>query len=428
MTEIQGRHPPSLWAATAPAPPHCPPLEGAVEADVAIVGGGFTGLSAALHLAERGKRAVLLEAEGPGFGASGRNGGQVNPGMKLNPDELRAHYGGGEAGERVVRLADGACDLVFELIERHGIACEAVRPGYVQAAPDAAGSALLRRRVDSWAQEGVALEYLEGSAACDLLGTDRYAAATLDPRGGNLNPLAYARGLARAAQAAGAVLHAESRATRVARAGAGWRVETARGSVTAPHLLLCTNGYTDALWPGLAQAVVPVASAIAATKPMPPRIAQSVLPGRHAVSDTARSMLYFKRDGADRFVIGARGQVLGPPDAGPAEIAKRGALKLYPQLAELGFEFEWGGYVALTPDWTPRLMRPAPGVLAAIGLNGRGVAMGTALGRDLAGAVEGEPTGIPITEGVRRIPFHRFHKLGVAWHIAKARMLDRIGL
>ncbi len=428
MADRPWKRPPSLWAATAPPAPNCPVLSDHVESEVAIVGGGFTGLSAALHLAETGRTVTLLEAAEPGFGASGRNGGQVNPGWKLDPDAAFAAFGGGEAGRRAVAFSGDGPDLVFDLIERHGIDCEAVRPGYVQAAKTTKGVRQLRARVESWTRHGVEIELLEGDAAADLLGTEAYRAVTRDPRGGNLNPLAYARGLARAAQAAGVGLHGDSRALRIERQGAAWRVETAGGSVTAPHLLLCTNGYTDRLWPGLRETVVPVASVIAATEPMPERIAQSVLPGRHALSDTMREMFYYKRDSAGRFLIGGRGPLFARPDAGPAARAKQMAVQLFPQLDGIGWQYEWGGYVALTTDWFPRLMRPAPGAIAALGYNGRGVAMATAMGRELARAVAGDETRLPIEEGLRRIPFHGFRKLGVASYLVKAKLLDPFGL
>ena len=428
MTDADWKRPPSLWTATAPAGPECPPLRGAEAADVVIVGGGFTGLSAALHLAESGHSVRLLEAAEPGFGASGRNGGQVNPGWKPDPDQTAAAFGGGEAGARAVAFCGEGPDLVFDLIARHGIECEAVRPGYVQAAKTPSGVKALRDKVDCWARHGVELDFLEGPAASDLLGTDAYRAVTRDPRGGNLNPLSYARGLASAAQNAGAILHGSSRATAIERAAAYWRVTTAQGAVTARHVLLCTNGYTDRLWPGLKETVVPVASVIAASEPMPERIAQSVLPGRHALSDTMREMFYYKRDGQGRFLIGGRGPVFGAPDAGPAERARRMAVDLFPQLENIAWQYEWGGYVALTMDWFPRLMRPADGVIAALGYNGRGVAMATAMGRDLARAIDGEPTHLPIRQGIDRIPFHAFRKLGVLSYLAKAKLLDPFGL
>lgn len=428
MSDAAWNRPPSLWAATAPAGPDCPPLATVETADVAVVGGGFTGLSAALHLAEAGRSVRLLEAAEPGFGASGRNGGQVNPGWKPDPDATAKAFGGGAGGRRAVAFSGGGPDLIFELIERHGIACEAVRPGYVQAAKTPSGAKLLRRRVESWARHGVTIDYLEQGDAAELLGTDAYLAATRDPRGGNLNPLAYARGLARAALAAGAALHGDSAVTRIERAGDQWRIDCAGGSVTARHVLICTNGYTDALWPGLRESVVPVASVIAASEPMPEHIAQSVLPGRHALSDTSREMFYYKRDEAGRFLIGGRGPILAPPDSGPAHLARKMAVKLFPQLAGIGWHYEWGGYVALTPDWFPRLMRPAEGVIAALGYNGRGVAMATAMGRELARALTGEETALPITQGLRRIPLHRFHKAGLLGNKVKAKLLDPLGV
>ena len=328
--------PPSLWAATAETAPDCPPLRGIEEAEVVIVGGGFTGLSAALHLAESGVTVRLLEAAEPGWGASGRNGGQINPGWKILPSEIRERYGQVQA-DGVIRMADATCDLVFELIERHDIACDAIRPGFVYGAigPRAVGT--VERWVADWSALGAPVELLDRRAAAELLGTETYDAALLDRRGGNLQPLSYARGLAKAAKAAGALLHGASPAIRIEADGAGWRVSGPEGEVRARWVLLCTNGYSDALWPGLSQSVVPVMSLIAATKPLDGNLLKGVLPSRHAVSEAQQVMVYYRRDAADRFVIGGRSR-WGRPDErgdlghikktalGPLSAARRGRL------------------------------------------------------------------------------------------------------
>ena len=423
--------PPSLWAATAAPGPDCPPLAGAAEAEVAVVGGGFTGLSAALHLAEAGHSVTLLEAAQPGWGASGRNGGQVNPGWRVLPEAMEARFGaarfGAERGRRVVAMAGAACDLVFALIERHGIACEAVRPGYVQGAVGRYGLAAVEAWVRQWSALGAPVEPLDRAGIAALLGTPAYCGGLLDRRGGSLQPLSYARGLARAARAAGATLHGGSPATGLERRGAAWRLTTPSGSLEAKSLLLCTNGYSDRLWPGLARCVVPVASVIAASEPLGADRRAAVLPGGHAVSEARRVGVYYKLDGEGRFVIGGRG-----PTGRPEPLTERDleplvatALRLFPQLSGLAWTHRWGGFVAMTADSAPRLLRLGEGAWAGLGYNGRGVAMATMMGRQLALAVRGEEPDMPI-EAPAPLPLHGFRDIAVAGRVLLGRWLDRL--
>ncbi|HZD26729.1 MAG TPA: FAD-dependent oxidoreductase, partial [Alphaproteobacteria bacterium] len=208
----------SLWQATAVPAPDCPPLAGERRIDVAVIGGGFTGLSAALHLAEAGAKVAVLEAREPGWGASGRNGGMVIPGLKEDPDDLVARHGP-EAGEAMVRASAATADLVFGLIERHSIDCDARRAGWIQPAHTAAALPALRRRYEQWAGRGADVAWLSREEIAARLGSDRYHGGWIDRRGGGLQPLSYARGLARAAQAAGAAVHGQSPVTALGREG-----------------------------------------------------------------------------------------------------------------------------------------------------------------------------------------------------------------
>ena len=234
--------PDSLWAATAASGPSCPPLSGDRFSDLCVVGGGFTGLSAAYHAAEAGAEVVLVEAAEPGWGAAGRNGGQVIPGLKLDPDDLERRFGA-QRGRRLVDFAGTAPDLVFELVAKHQIDCGARRQGWVHAVHGRAALPQEEDRVRQWQARGVALEMLDRDQVSAVLGTDEYIAGLLDPRGGWLQPLAYARGLARAAQGAGASLHGRSPAARVDRSADGWRIVTPSGNVIAKQVLICTNAY-----------------------------------------------------------------------------------------------------------------------------------------------------------------------------------------
>lgn len=418
----------SLWSATANPSPACPPLSGDVTADVAIVGGGFTGLSAALHLAEAGQQVVLLESETPGWGASGRNGGQVNPGLKESPNEIEARFGP-DMGPRMVRMAGEAASLVFSLIERHGIDCAPVRAGWIRAAHDASSLADLRALAAQWQQRGAPVRTLGPDDMAALLGTDAYQGGLIDDRGGNLHPLNYALGLAGAAQRAGAHLHGHSRALRLSRAQDRHRIETAHGSVTAAQVLLCTNGYTDGLMPPLAQSVIPVRSVQVATEPLGDNLARSILPERQAPSDMRRLLLYFRMDDRGRFIMGGRGTYRDGSTARQLDVLRAASAQLYPQLADVRWDYAWGGDLAVTPDHYPHLHQLAPGVMAALGYNGRGVAMATAMGRLLSDWAQGRPEAdldFPVTD-VRAIPLHRFHRLGVAARVAQAQVMDRLG-
>jgi len=399
------------------------PLAGDEHCDVAVIGGGFTGLSAALHLArDFGVDVRVLEAGHIGWGASGRNGGQVNPGWKLLPAEVETLYGS-DQGRRINAMADGACDLVFDLIQRHGIVCDAVRPGYVQGAQSRRGITLLENWVRQWSARGAPVELLSRRQTKELLGTEAYLGGMLDRRGGNIQPLSYARGLARAAVAAGAVIHGDSPALRLRREGAGWKLETSHGSLIADQVLLCTNGYTSSLWPGLAAVVVPVPSFVAASEPLDSKGLAAILPGRHAVSETRRVQVYYRMDADGRFVIGGRGHLFNDAQCGDIAHVHAEACRLYPALANVKWQFHWGGYVAMTLSHTPKLMALAPGLHAGMGYNGRGVAMATMMGKQLALAILGEDPDMAVEE-LRQIPFHGLSQIGVSWHLLTGGWLD----
>ncbi|MEA2788746.1 MAG: hypothetical protein QOG73_1152, partial [Acetobacteraceae bacterium] len=285
--------PPSLYADTARPAPATPPLEGDRRASVAVVGGGFTGLSAALHLAAKGVDVVVLEANEPGWGASGRNGGQVNPGLKHDPDQVEADFGP-DLGGRMVALSGNAPNVVFDLIQRHQISCSALQSGTLRSAISVSGGGEVRASAEQWIRRGGPVSVLERNEIGAVTGTDRYRAAMLDRRGGQVNPLGYARGLAQAAMQQGAAVHGGTRVLKAGKTGAGWRLDTARGVVTAEKLILATNGYTDNLWPGLRRSIVPVFSAIAATEPLPDALVRSIMPSRSSLYEIGNITVYYR--------------------------------------------------------------------------------------------------------------------------------------
>lgn len=419
----------SLWEATAAAARPTPPLEGDIKADVCVVGGGFTGLSAALRLAEAGVSVVVLESDEPGSGASGRNGGQVLPGLKWDPDDLVRRFGP-DRGERLVSFVGGTPEFVYDLIEKHGIDCGLRREcGWLNAAADEGAFAAQARRVDQWRRRGAPIELIDREATASLLGSLRYRGAMLDHRAGALNPLSYARGLAAAAVCRGAVVHGGSEVTGLTRAGGSWRVTTGRGTVTATDVLLGTNGYTDGLWPGLAREIVPLHSLQVATKPLSDNVRRSILPYGHVVSDTQRLLLYFRQDDDGRLVMGGRGSFGASNRSGLFRFVEAAARRLFPQLGEPDWEHRWGGKVALTSDHLPRVHEMAPGVRACLGYNGRGVAMATAIGKALADwTLTGDEAAVPLpVTPLRPIPFHGLRRPALELMAAYARLRDRLG-
>ena len=418
---------PSLWAATAAPALPAPPLDGDVSVDVCIVGGGFAGLSTALHLAEQGTRVALLEEHEPGWGGSGRNGGQVIPGLKYDPDELQTMFPGA-LGERLAQFAGGTADSVFDLIKKHNMDVPLVCNGWIQGAHTAAGLDLVSRRAAQWAKRGASgAKALSASEVAALLGTNKYVGGWLDPRGGGIQPLSYARGLARAAAGAGASIHGLSPATALQRDGSRWKVTTAQGAVVrADRVVLCTNGYTGALWPGLARSVITPNSFQVATEPLPEDIARTILPQGHVSSDTRQLLLYFRLDHQRRLIMGGRGpfrEPTSPLDWGHLE---RVIGHMFPAAANAPIAFRWCGRVAITRDFLPHLHEPAPGLLIDIGCMGRGVGLKTSMGRAMAnyigsGNVDALP--VPVT-GVKSFPLHRFRQIYLSAIIAWYRMRD----
>ena len=415
-------HPNSLWLATAPSPPETSPLRDRIESDVAIVGGGITGLSAALHLGDAGKRCVVLEAHDIGWGASGRNGGQVNPGWRILPSEAAARLGH-ERSSGVLDMLNRAADLVFGLVRRYAIDCVPERPGLIYAGIGGHGQEFLHAWAREWGAFGVETDILDRMAVSDALGSDFYSYGLRDPRGGHVQPLSYVRGLARAAIEQGARIHTGSRAMTIERAGPDWRVATGDGHVTARHVVFCGNGYTDSLWGGLRKTIVPITSFLTATEPLAGERLRSLLPGRHAVAEARRILHYYRLDGGNRFVMGGRGNLMSLREPGSVAHLRRMALAIFPQLDGVAWEYDWGGQLALTPDQIPRLFCLDRNVHAGLGFNGRGVAMASMFGLQLCRAVMGESPDMPV-ESIRTIPYHRLRQIGITWYLARSRVLD----
>jgi glycine/D-amino acid oxidase-like deaminating enzyme len=419
--------PPTAYAETASAAAYAPAIEGRRRTQVAIIGGGYTGLSTALHLAEAGTPAMLLEAHEPGWGASGRNGGQVNPGLKPDPDKVEAKFGA-DLGGRMLALSSDAPNRVFELIERHDIACEALQSGTLRAAFNRHDAGKLRTTFDQWRRRGAPVDWLDRDAAALATGTDRYEAILRFRQGGKLNPLSYARGLAEAAQRAGAQIHGGSPALALSRSSEGWRIETPRSVVDADTMVIATNAYTGDLWPGLRRTIVPAYSGIAATAPLARERRAEILPSGSVLYEIGHNTVYYRLDRDGRLLMGGRSvlrDVTGPECLGQLI---RYAERLWPSLSGVRWTHGRNGRVAITRDHYPHCHEPQPRVLICLGYNGRGIAMSTVMGALLARRILGEPPEqlpMPFT-AIRPIRFHALWRPAAAIRLGYGAVRDAL--
>lgn len=378
-----------LWEASAPPGPDAPPLSGATTADVIIVGAGYTGCSAALHLALGGAKVVVLEAGEIGFGGSGRNVGLVNAGLWIMPDAVPAAIGQ-DRGERLLQQLGAAPSLVFDLIQRHGIACEAQRAGTLHCAAGPHGARDLAKRARQWARRGVAVELIEGREAMRLTGSAAFTTVLRDPRAGTIQPLAYARGLADAAIRHGARIHARSPALACAAKGDRWRIETPGGSVSAPRVIVATDVYSSGPWRALSGEQVPLPYFNVATAPLAPALRARILPERQGAWDTKKILSSFRLDAQGRLIFGSVGALHGGGARVHAQWAGRELARLFPDLGGIAFEHAWYGTIGMTDDAIPRLHTLGRNIVSISGYNGRGIAPGTSFGRDLARWALGE--------------------------------------
>jgi glycine/D-amino acid oxidase-like deaminating enzyme len=383
-----GRDPPAVYALAAPPALPTATLTDRPHVRVAVIGAGFTGLSAALHLAEAGIEVAVLEAKEVGWGASGRAFGQVVPYLKIGHRNILRHYGP-ERGARVIDAIAAGPDLVFELIARHGIDCWAVRTGLIFAAHAPAGRRDLEQRTAYWQERGAAVEMLEGADCAAAVGSSLYAAASLDRRGGNLNPFAYARGLARAAVAAGATIYTRTPVRGIARELGRWSVDAGAAGLTADTVLLATNAYTGDLWPELRESIIPLRGHGFVSAPLSDNVRHSILPGRQSLTDTRRLFSGVRMLPDGRLHGSAYGPIGGTEPAADFRRVDGRIRRLYPQLGAVQWQEAWTGWVAMTTDHVPRVHELAPGVWAGLGYNGRGIAAATLMGRELAARARG---------------------------------------
>ncbi|TIO10014.1 FAD-dependent oxidoreductase [Mesorhizobium sp.] len=408
MIDVAGPPGLSLWHAVSRNRRERPALEGALDVDLAIVGGGFSGLSTALHAAEKGISVAVVEAEIVAWGATGRNAGFVVPNFaKRDPDDIIAQLGP-ERGERLVDFAAGSADLVFDLIKRHGIDCDAVQSGWIQPAHSQAALEKTRSRAEQWARRGRPAVALDRQAVEELTGVRGYPGGWMDRSGGVLNPVEYARGLADAAEKAGARIFEHTCVASIDRMADGWTLKTASGSVRAGKVLIATNAYGGALHRTLQRTYFPLKIFQVATAPLPREIRTRLLPGGQGVGDTRRNLFTFRFDSGNRLITGGM-HSLGPgADARvPQAIWRRLARHLeLPELPPLAYS--WSGMAAVEPDFLPHIVDLGPGLIAGFACNGRGIAMTIAMGKVLADWASGaKPQDLPLPFAPPSpIPFH----------------------
>lgn len=404
MTDTDIRWPDSLWHAVTPPGPDLPELRGAETADVVVIGGGFSGLSTALHLREAGVDTAVVEAAEPGWGASGRNNGQVIPTLsRPDPEDIVARHGA--AGERFVALLRDSASILFDTAKRYAIDAEQEQAGWVQPVHSPGRIKIAERRVRQWSKFGAPVELLSRDQVRDMLGSDAWHGGFCNKTGGHINPLALSRGLARVVLAQGGRIFARSPATGIERRGDRWIVTTANGEVNARALVIASNAYTGefskTLAPEIAGEVMPVRSWQMATQPLSDNVRRTIIPGRQAMSDTHGELYFGRFDARNRFVTG--GAIIRPFNQAATLKRRVGARlqELWPQIGEVQFDYVWNGFIGMTTDYLPHIHRLGRNAYGWTGCNGRAVALSIALGGELAKAVRGVPDrelALPFTE------------------------------
>ncbi len=397
--DAPGQFPSSYYAATADIPPERPALDGDIRADLAIVGAGYTGLSTALHAAERGLDVVVIDAHRVGFGASGRNGGQVGTGWNKDQQWLEKRYGREEA-TRLWDLSLEAKALTRDLVAKYAPEA-AYKPGVLHGEWTASGAGEARQYGD-WLRDryGFETEYLDRDAVRAACCTDVYQGGLLDMDAGHLHPMRYVLGLARGAEAAGARIFERTEAIAVS----DGKVETLRGTIRADRVVVAGNGYLPDILSPVSSRVMSINSFIAATEPLGDR-AKQVLARDIAVADDKFVVNYFRLSEDKRLLFGGRENYgIGfPTDINTALRARME--RLFPQLKDVGIDYSWGGTLGITMTRLPMLQRVGKTTLAAGGFSGHGVALTGLVGKVMAEAVAGDAERFDLIE---KLPTPRF--------------------
>ena len=416
-----------FWTETAPSAPAPVALEDDHACDVAIVGGGFTGLRAGLALAEQGLSVSVFEAGQVGHGASGRSGGQVNPMLPVRfPQDLRAAVGD-TFFEKLAQVSLASADELFALVRRYQIPCDARQNGWIRTNHCEAARRMSEEAARAWNEHGAGFSFLGGADVARLTGARGYDSAVLSPKGGAVQPLALVRGLARVAQGAGARIFSNAPVTSLRRENRNWTFRSCGFRVSANAVVIATNGYSGDLVPGLKRSVLPLFPIQIATDTLQAHQIGPILAQGHTISDTRRLIMYARREPDDQMVFGAIGYRTPWGGAGGFRWMYKDVTRLFPSLRGVRWRYRWGGQIALTPDRVPHLHEPQPGLFAGLGYNGRGVAMSLVMGRVLAERVLGEaPANLPFpTSPIQSYPYRNVQFLGAGPAMAWLRLRDQ---
>jgi gamma-glutamylputrescine oxidase len=422
----------SLWAHTAEPARQLPSLSGDLQADVVIIGAGYTGLSAAHHIAKSGLQPIVLEANQPGWGASGRNGGVVTAKFRLSFRDIDAAHGRAMA-RRMYEIAHQSVDIVEELVSEFGIAAARLtRSGQVKAAHN---HATLQAAVDEaeWMKREMGddeVRVLDAHQVRDETGSGVFVGGVLNPTSGGIHPLNYLRGLVEGLSRQGVAIFQDTPVLSLRRESGGVVAETPRGRVRAKQAIIATNSYSD-LTPAtrhLQRTLIPFRSAIIATEPLPRNLAGRLMPTGRTYTETKRMMRWFRMDD-NRVVFGGRG-AFGKQDSEAAFGAlQKAMIGIFPELADLSLAFKWSGLVAMTLDSVPHIGSLDDRTLFSMGYNGAGVAMSSLMGRYLAAFIRGEKpdAGLLDASRLKTIPFYPLREPAVRMVAGWYQFLDAIG-
>lgn len=418
--------PTSLWKHTAPDEAENPVLVGDMSTDVTVIGAGYTGLRAALALAEAGLKVVVLDAGDVGFGASGRTGGQVNPMLPFNSPAKIKDMVGARTFDLLAEQSLGSADEVFNLISTYQIECQARQNGWLRVHHSRKAQKAATADIANWNAVGAEMKIIERDEVTSLSGTRAYRTGTVNPRGGAVHPLMFVRGLASAGKARGVEVFGNSAVLGLAKAGANWVTRTAGGAVTSDWVVVATNGYSDDLVQDLAKSVLPVTPIQIATDPLPAEVIDEILPEGHTISDSRRVIMYARREPDNRMVYGGHGEPDKQGNLSGFDWLVRDAERVFPQLRGVTWTHRWGGRIAVTEDHLPHLHEPQAGLIVGLGYNGRGVAMSNVMGRVMAERILGaapEDLPFPVTR-VAGIPMRNLKVMGMKHVIRWMKFLD----
>ncbi len=426
-TQFAIERPNSLWAETAPSNSTHPPLQESLEADVTIIGAGFTGLRAALTLSEAGAKVAVLDAGDVAYGASGRTGGQINPMLPFNTPATLRKILGTTYFERLTEASLGSANEVFKTISDYQIECQARQKGWLRVMHNPRALKDARAGVEEWNRHGANMSIIGREEVKNLSGTAAYEAGVVTPMGGAVQPMSFALGLADAAKQRGCMFFGDSAVLDIEQTkDAKWTARTALGKVTSNWVIIATNGYSGDLVPALSKTIIPITPIQIATDPLPDSVIGDILPNGHTISDSRRIIMYARREPDNRMVYGGHGRTLPNGELRGADWIRNDAVRVFPQLKNVKWTHTWGGRIAITEDYLPHLHEPKPGILVGLGYNGRGVAMANVMGRVLAERALGASSDALTfpTSPVKEMSLRLFKVAGMGTAIWFMRLLD----